>query len=58
MRQLKGKVKETRKEKSDRRKENREIQDKVKTLVLPCLAAAFVFIVLYVYTKSRPQLQY
>lgn len=54
MRQLRGKTKETRKEKQDRRRENREIKSQFSTIVLPSLIIAAVFIILYVYAKTRP----
>lgn len=54
MRQLKGgKTKETRKEKSERRAFNREIKSQFKTVVLPTLIAIALFIIAFVYLKTR-----
>lgn len=55
MRQLKGKVKESAREKKQRKKEFAETQKKVLTIALPTLIAAFIFIVAYVYMKTRPK---
>lgn len=56
MRKLKGgKREETRKEKQERRKENREIKSQFSTVVLPTLLAVAAFIMLFVYIKTRPQ---
>lgn len=54
MRQLKGKVKETRKQKKERKLENAEIQKKITTVVLPILCAIVALISVYVYYKTRP----
>ncbi|KAH8273017.1 single-pass membrane and coiled-coil domain-containing protein 4 homolog [Drosophila bipectinata] len=54
MRQLKGKVKETRKQKKERKLDNLEIQAKIRTVVLPAFGALAVFLVLFVYLKTRP----
>lgn len=54
MRRLKGKVKETRKQKKERREENVKIQEQLKTMVLPAAGFIVLLIVLYVYLKSRP----
>ncbi|XP_055908007.1 single-pass membrane and coiled-coil domain-containing protein 4 homolog [Eupeodes corollae] len=54
MRQLKGKVKETRKQKKERKLENAEIQKKISTVVLPILGAIVALISVYVYIKTRP----
>lgn len=54
MRQLKGKVKETRKQKKERREENVKIQEQLKTIVLPAAGVIALLIVVYVYLKSRP----
>lgn len=54
MRQLKGQVKENKKQKLERRKENIENQQKLKTLVLPSLGAVAIMIILYVFLKTRP----
>lgn len=58
MRQLKGKVKETAKEKKQRKKEFAETQKQVKTIALPTLIAVFLFIAVYVYLKTRPRTDY
>lgn len=55
MRQLKGKTKETNKQKKERKKEFLENKQRVFSLVLPTLAAIFVLIVAYVYIKTRPK---
>jgi len=55
MRQLKGKVKETNKQKKERKKEFLENKRRVFTVVLPTLGAVFLLIVLYVYIKTRPK---
>lgn len=54
MRQLKGKVKETRKQKKERREENAKIQQQIHSIVLPVLGAIVLLIGAYVYLKSRP----
>ncbi|CAD6234134.1 GSCOCG00007586001-RA-CDS [Cotesia congregata] len=58
MRQLKGKTKETNKQKKERKKEFLENKQRVFSLVLPTLAAIFVLIVAYVYVKTRPKLDF
>lgn len=55
MRQLKGKVKETRKEKQERRRDNQHIKRQFSSLVLPTLVVIIIFIILYVYAKTRPK---
>ncbi|KAH8306910.1 hypothetical protein KR044_000954 [Drosophila immigrans] len=54
MRQLKGKVKETRKQKKERKLENAQIQAKMSTIVLPALGVVAIIIVAFVYLKTRP----
>lgn len=54
MRQLKGKVKETRKQRKERKMENAEIQHQAKTVVLPILGLFALIIVAFVYVKTRP----
>lgn len=54
MRQLKGKVKESRKQRKERRFDNLMIQNQLKTVVLPVLGALAVIIVAFVYVKTRP----
>lgn len=49
-----GKPKITSKEKQKLKKEYQETQKQLKTIVFPCLGVVFVFIVLYVYLKTRP----
>ncbi|KAH8405447.1 hypothetical protein KR215_006969 [Drosophila sulfurigaster] len=56
MRQLKGKVKETRKQKKERKLENAEIQAKMGTIVLPALGVIAIIIVAFVYLKTRPSI--
>lgn len=55
MRQLKGKVKETGKEKRERKKDFTENRDKVFTIALPILGGVFLLIALLVYLKARPK---
>ncbi|CAL7943148.1 unnamed protein product [Xylocopa violacea] len=55
MRQLKGKTKETNKQKKERKKEFLENKQRVFTVVLPTIAAIFVVIAAYVYVKTRPK---
>ena len=55
MRQLKGKVSETNKEKKIRKKENLESKDKVFSLVLPILGFLFALLVAFVYIKTQPK---
>lgn len=55
MRQLKGKVKETAKEKKERKKEFIENKEKAFTIALPVLGGLFLIIVLLVYFKTRPK---
>lgn len=47
MRQLKGKVKETRKQKKERKLENAEMQSKIGTVVLPALGAIAMMVSSY-----------
>lgn len=56
MRQLKGgKVKESAKEKRQRKKEFAETQKQVYQIALPTLVAVFIFVAAYVYIKTRPR---
>lgn len=55
MRQLKGKVKETGKEKRERKKDFIENKDKAFTVALPILGGIFLLIALLVYIKTRPK---
>ncbi|CAG9863178.1 unnamed protein product [Phyllotreta striolata] len=50
-----GKTKESSKEKKLRRKEFAETQKQVKTIVVPGLIAIAIFIMAYVYIKTRPR---
>ncbi|XP_013107159.1 single-pass membrane and coiled-coil domain-containing protein 4 homolog [Stomoxys calcitrans] len=54
MRQLKGKVKETRKQRKERRLENLAIQNQMKTVVLPIMGVLALVIAVFVYIKTRP----
>ncbi|KAM8708730.1 hypothetical protein ACLKA7_015663 [Drosophila subpalustris] len=54
MRQLKGKVKETRKQKKERKMENVQMREKIGTIVLPALGAIALMIVAFIYLKTRP----
>lgn len=55
MRQLKGKVKETNKQKKERKRDFVENKKKVFTIALPTFAAVFILISVYVYFKTRPK---
>lgn len=55
MRQLKGKVKETNKQKKERKREFIENKRKIFTIALPTIAAFFLLIAVYVYFKTRPK---
>lgn len=55
MRQLKGKVKETAKEKKERKKEFMENKEKAFTVALPVFVGLFIVIALLVYFKTRPK---
>lgn len=55
MRQLKGgRQNESRKEKKERKALNREIKSQFTTVVLPTIAAVALFIVAFIYLKTRP----
>lgn len=55
MRKLKGAAtKETRKQKQERRKENAQLKQQIRTYVLPVLGVVALLIVAYVFVKSRP----
>jgi cell division septal protein FtsQ len=56
MRQLKGKVKESNKQKKERKKEFMENKERVFTIVLPVVGGLFLLLVAYVYFKTRPRL--
>ena len=55
MRQLKGKVKENKKQKKERREDFVKQRDRVFTVVLPTLAVIAALIVAYVFLHSRPK---
>jgi cell division protein FtsL len=55
MPQLKGKTKETNKQKRERKKDFIENKRRVFTIALPTLAAAFIMIAVYIYFKTRPK---
>lgn len=55
MRQLKGKTKETAKQRKERKKDFLENKRNVFSIVLPTLGVIFFFIVVYVYMKTRPK---
>lgn len=55
MRQMKGKPKETNKQKKERKKEFLENKKYVFSLVLPTVAAVFFVIFVYIYLKTRPK---
>lgn len=57
MRQLKGKVKETRKQKKERKLENIAIHNKIKTIVLPAMGVLALLIIVFVYVKTRPAIE-
>lgn len=54
MRQLKGKVKETRKQKKERKLQNLKIHNQMKTIVLPAIGALALLVIAFVYFKTRP----
>lgn len=54
MRQLKGKVKETRKEKRERKQDNLKNKDLFFKVVLPTLTVIAALIAVYVYMHTRP----
>jgi len=49
-----GKPKVTSKEKQKLKKEYQESQKQLKTIVFPALAVVGIFIIVYVYLKTRP----
>ncbi|XP_017488997.1 PREDICTED: single-pass membrane and coiled-coil domain-containing protein 4 homolog [Rhagoletis zephyria] len=57
MRQLRGKVKETRKQKKERKMENMAIQNQLKTVVLPAVCVFALLIIVFVYIKTRPAVE-
>lgn len=57
MRQLKGKAKETNKQKKERKREFLENKKNAVSIVLPTIAVICLFIIVYVYIKTRPKLK-
>jgi len=55
MKQLKGKVKETHREKHQRREDFSKQKERLFTIVLPTLLAISAMIAAYVYFNSRPE---
>lgn len=53
MRQLKGKVKETRKEKRERKLENLKNKEKIWTVVIPVMLTISVIIIAYVLLSTK-----
>lgn len=54
MRQLKGKVKENKKQKKERKDDFVKQRERVFTVVLPTLAVIAALIIAYVFLNSRP----
>ena len=54
MRQLKGKVKESRKEKRERKQDNMENKTNLFRIVLPTVIAICALIIGFVYIGTRP----
>ncbi|XP_052753648.1 single-pass membrane and coiled-coil domain-containing protein 4 [Galleria mellonella] len=54
MRKLKGAVKETAKQKRERKQEFAKMRQQIHTIVLPTVAVIFLLICTYVYFKTRP----
>ncbi|XP_063374215.1 single-pass membrane and coiled-coil domain-containing protein 4 [Cydia fagiglandana] len=54
MRKLKGAVKETAKQKRERKQEFAKTRQQLHTVVLPTFAVIFILICIYVYFKTRP----
>lgn len=52
---MKGKPKETAKQKKERKREFLENKKNIFTIVLPTLGAVFLLIAIYVYFKTRPK---
>ena len=53
MRQLKGKVKETRKEKRERKQENLKNKEKLWTIVIPVMVTISIVIAAYVLLSTH-----
>ncbi|XP_050665622.1 single-pass membrane and coiled-coil domain-containing protein 4 [Leptidea sinapis] len=56
MRKLKGPVKETPKQKRERKQEFAKMRQQIHTVVLPTVAVVFILICVYVYLKTRPSM--
>lgn len=54
MRKLKGAVKETARQKRERKQEFAKMRQQINTIVLPTFAVIFLLICVYVYFKTRP----
>lgn len=54
MRKLRGTVKETAKQKRERKQEFAKTRDQINTIVLPTFVIIFLVICTYVYFKTRP----
>ncbi|OWR46290.1 single-pass membrane and coiled-coil domain-containing protein 4 homolog [Danaus plexippus] len=54
MRKLKGTVKETAKQKRERKQEFAKMRNQINTVVLPTFGVIFMLICVYVYFKTRP----
>ncbi|XP_028037672.1 single-pass membrane and coiled-coil domain-containing protein 4 [Bombyx mandarina] len=54
MRKLKGPVKETARQKRERKQEFAKMRKQIHTIVLPTVVVIFLLICVYVYIKTRP----
>ncbi|CAG9107110.1 unnamed protein product [Plutella xylostella] len=54
MRKLKGAVKETAKQKRERKQEYAKMRQQIHTVALPTFGVIFLLICVYVYFKTRP----
>ncbi|XP_072935631.1 single-pass membrane and coiled-coil domain-containing protein 4 homolog [Epargyreus clarus] len=54
MRKLKGTVKETAKQRRERKQEFAKMRQQIHTIVLPTVGIIFLLICTYVYFKTRP----
>lgn len=54
MKKLKGAVKETARQKRERKQEFAKMRQQIHTIVLPTCAVIFLLICFYVYVKTRP----
>lgn len=55
MRQLKGKVKESAREKRERKKEFMENKEKLFTIALPTFGVVFLLVGVFIYLSTRPK---